>query len=126
MITPAAGSRHLLRAGAALALAAGLALATAIPAQAVQTYVTLGPKTCTGSNFLASTSNATIGVQHKVVTTTGAFAIRQFTNYTGTYKVTNYYTGMHGKVIYDGHSFVQIYPTWESGTIGTAKLFCDY
>ena len=114
------------KAAAALTLALGLSLAAAIPAQAVQTFVTLGPKTCTGSSFLASTANATIHVQHKIVATSGAFGIRNFTNYTGTYQVSYYYPGIQGSVIYDGHSYVQISPAWESGTIGSASMFCDY
>lgn len=112
---------------AALAASIGVigALAPALAANAAQSSVILGPKTCTGSSHLASKSYATIHVQHKIVNTAGAVAIRSFTNYTGTYQNSYYYPGMQGSVIYNGNSYVQITPTWESGTIGTASLFCD-
>jgi hypothetical protein len=116
----------MARVGAAIALSLGLAVASALPAQAAQTYVTLGPKTCTGSSYLASTANATIHVQHKIVATSGAFGVRTFNNYTGTYQQSYYYPGIQGSVIYDGHSYVQISPSWESGTIASASMFCDY
>jgi hypothetical protein len=109
----------------AITLALGLAVASAVPAQAVQTNVILGPKTCSGSSFLASTANATIHVSHQITATSGAWGIRKFNNATGTYQVSNYYAKFQGTVIYNGHSFVTIDPSWESGTIGSASLFCD-
>lgn len=120
-------SRTSLLAGLVVVLTALSLTFSAMPAHARQTSVTLGPKTCTGSNSLYSTSNATYSVVHKVVTTQGAVALRTFTNLTDNYVTHRYYTGMKGSVVYNGKSFVALSGTYfPDSTVGTASLNCDY